>query len=580
MKKRTHFYKILVVICLFVVSCSNDNETIDPINDIYLSIPDARFETILVNSGIDTDGVVDQQMLRKDAEQVSRLNLNFVSKEEGEISDLTGIEGFKNLKQLYAIQNSLTDVDLSSNTLLDTLYLQGNSITSMDISHNSKLILANVGSNLLRSFSGLSKATQLKELNLSNNDLEEIIIDNESIETLFISDNLLKSIDVGGAVNLKNIFLKTNKITTLDLSNNTLLETLVLSDNNFESINIEKNSKLAYLYISSNRLSNLDVSYNQELIDLRVDRNESLGCIKIHAGQSIPTVVKSVYQELSTDCNEASMELPTIASIAITEISAESATSGGDITADGGSDITARGVCWSTSNTPSITDSKTTDGIGVGNFTSSITGLLPNTTYYLRAYATNSIGTSYGEEINFTTGSTIYSGDIYLKNQQEVDDFGSMGYTEVTGDLVIEPEIPTHFSNLKGLSSLTSIGGALIISKTIGLNDFSDLKNLTTVGDYIILAYNQGLTSIGMESLSLVGNYFNIIYNEDLIDLEGLTKLRSNGGAPDLTIWSNTKLKDYCGIKPLLSDFTGIFSVMSNLYNPSQQDIIDGNCSQ
>jgi len=274
------------------------------------------------------------------------------------------------------------------------------------------------------------------------------------------------------------------------------------------------------------------------------------------------------------------MELPTIASIAITEISAESATSGGDITADGGSDITARGVCWSTSNTPSITDSKTTDGIGVGNFTSSITGLLPNTTYYLRAYATNSIGTSYGEEINFTTGSTIYSGDIYLKNQQEVDDFGSMGYTEVTGDLVIEPEIPTHFSNLKGLSSLTSIGGALIISKTIGLNDFSDLKNLTTVGDYIILAYNQGLTSIGMESLSLVGNYFNIIYNEDLIDLEGLTKLRSNGGAPDLTIWSNTKLKDYCGIKPLLSDFTGIFSVMSNLYNPSQQDIIDGNCSQ
>jgi hypothetical protein len=300
--------------------------------------------------------------------------------------------------------------------------------------------------------------------------------------------------------------------------------------------------------------------------------------LKAYASNSSGT---SYGEEISFTTNEAPVELPIVTSTAISEISTTTATSGGSITSDGGSDIIARGVCWSISNLPSIADSKTSDGTGTGNFTSSLTELLSNTAYYLRAYATNNAGTSYGEEIGFTTsGNKIYSGDIYLNNQQEVDDFGSMGYTLVTGDLIIEPALPTSFSNLNGLNSLTSIGGALIISKTIGLQNLSGLKNLATVEDYIILSYNQGLTSIGLESLTSVGNYFNILFNDDLINLEGLTMLRSNGGNPDLTIWSNGKLKDFCGIKPLLSDFTGVFSVMSNLYNPTQQDIIDGNCSQ
>lgn len=299
--------------------------------------------------------------------------------------------------------------------------------------------------------------------------------------------------------------------------------------------------------------------------------------LKAYASNSVGT---SYGEEISFTTNEATVVVPVLTSTAISEISSTTATSGGYITSDGGSDIITRGVCWSTSNAPSIDDSKTDDGTGTGSFTSSLTGLLPNTTYYLKAYANNSAGTSYGEEIIFTTGNNIYSGDIYLNNQQEVDDFGIMGYTTVTGDVIIQPSIPTTFTNLKGLSSLTSIGGTLTIAKTIGLQNFSDLRNLSTIGGDIMLLYNQGLTSIGLESLTSVGNYFFINYNEDLIDLEGLTQLKSNGGKTDLSIWNNSKLKDFCGIKPLLSDFTGVFSVMSNLYNPTQQAIVEGNCSQ
>ena len=84
-------------------------------------------------------------------------------------------------------------------------------------------------------------------------------------------------------------------------------------------------------------------------------------------------------------------------------IGMSTATSGGNITSDGGSAITARGVCWSTTSNPVFTGDHTTDGSGIGTFISSITGLAANTTYHVRAYATNSGGTFYGEDLQFTT---------------------------------------------------------------------------------------------------------------------------------------------------------------------------------
>ena len=99
----------------------------------------------------------------------------------------------------------------------------------------------------------------------------------------------------------------------------------------------------------------------------------------------------------------ASAELPKVTTNDVTNIAAISATSGGNITGNGNSSITARGVCWSTTENPTINDNKTVNGSGTGSFTSEITGLEHNTTYYVRAYATNSVGTAYGEEKSFTT---------------------------------------------------------------------------------------------------------------------------------------------------------------------------------
>lgn len=108
---------------------------------------------------------------------------------------------------------------------------------------------------------------------------------------------------------------------------------------------------------------------------------------------------------------------PTVTTKSVTEVTASSAKSGGNVTSDGGEEVTVRGVCWSTSNNPTTADDKVVSGSGTGEFTCDITGLDDNTQYFVRAYAVNSEGTSYGESLPFTTEQvrtvTDNDGNVY-----------------------------------------------------------------------------------------------------------------------------------------------------------------------
>ena len=107
--------------------------------------------------------------------------------------------------------------------------------------------------------------------------------------------------------------------------------------------------------------------------------------------------------------------LPALTTTQVSAITLNSAASGGSISSDGGGAITARGVCWSTNQNPTVSDNKTADGIGTGSFTSSLNNILPSTTYYVRAYATNNAGTAYGPQVTFTTlpGVADVDGNAY-----------------------------------------------------------------------------------------------------------------------------------------------------------------------
>ena len=108
--------------------------------------------------------------------------------------------------------------------------------------------------------------------------------------------------------------------------------------------------------------------------------------------------------------------VPALTTTNISNITQTSAFSGGLITSDGGASVMAKGVCWSTINNPTINDTKTVDVDGVESYLSNIFGLVANTTYYVRAYATNNAGTGYGNELvlkTYTGTITDIEGNIY-----------------------------------------------------------------------------------------------------------------------------------------------------------------------
>ena len=125
---------------------------------------------------------------------------------------------------------------------------------------------------------------------------------------------------------------------------------------------------------------------------------------------------KGYYVKVNTNCSlRLGVEKLSITTAYNDSITQTSFVGGGYVTANGGAVVTDRGVCWSISQNPTLSNSYTTNGSGIGSFVSNLTGLTPNTEYFVRAYATNSLGTEYGQVISVTTNSTIWQcGDLLI----------------------------------------------------------------------------------------------------------------------------------------------------------------------
>jgi hypothetical protein len=191
--------------------------------------------------------------------------------------------------------------------------------------------------------------------------------------------------------------------------------------------------------------------------------------------------------ELTFTTNSLGALVPTLSTANVTSITQTTATSGGNITSDGGASITAKGVCWSTTTGPTVSDSKTSDGTGSGSFVSSITGLTSGTKYYIRSYATNGSGTAYGNELNFTTnGSVAVAPTLSTATITNISQTGAISGGNITSD---------------GGATITSRGvcWSITTSPTISDNKTSDasgsgifvstLSSLSTSTKYYVRAY-------------------------------------------------------------------------------------------
>ncbi len=153
----------------------------------------------------------------------------------------------------------------------------------------------------------------------------------------------------------------------------------------------------------------------------------------------------------------ASPNVPTVTTSSISAITGNSATGGGNVASDGGASVTTRGVCWSTSQNPTTSNSVSASGYGTGSFSCSLNGLDPMTTYYVRAYATNSSGTGYGNQISFTTihniGEAFGGGVIFY-----LDGTGLHGLIAATTDQASDNNIEWGCNGTSTGANGTAIG--------------------------------------------------------------------------------------------------------------------------
>jgi hypothetical protein len=210
----------------------------------------------------------------------------------------------------------------------------------------------------------------------------------------------------------------------------------------------------------------------------------------------------------------------TLTTSATSSVKSTTATCGGDISADGGYAITARGVCWSTSINPTIYNNKTTDGSGTGNFSSSITGLNPSTAYYVRAYATNSTGTTYGTNVSFTT--TAYTVGDPCQG-------GIIAY--ITSDRILIAASSDQSSSIVWASAGSTTGAT---ATAIGTGD----ANTST----IYSALGTGSTYAARTSIELTLNGYSDWFLPSKDELYRLHQYRADiGGFSSANEWSSSE---------------------------------------
>ncbi len=188
-------------------------------------------------------------------------------------------------------------------------------------------------------------------------------------------------------------------------------------------------------YFYTAKIISLNSSQSEAKIEYTGSENHEVSVTQLKSTKSIVTMAytsgdtlcftgfSGIYSAIITIVPTATQTItfiftsqPTVTTTAISSITTTTAVSGGNVTSDGGATVTARGICWSTSTNPIVTGNHTTDGTGIGIFPSNITGLSAGTMYYVRAYATNSGSTAYGNQVFFTTAALFvgysYQGGI------------------------------------------------------------------------------------------------------------------------------------------------------------------------
>lgn len=295
----------------------------------------------------------------------------------------------------------------------------------------------------------------------------------------------------------------------------------------------------------------------------------------IETGIDVGLPYKGIAPDLGPFESDYTVTKPNINTKPMTEVTKNSATTGGIIVGDGGSPITAKGVCWNTSPNPTIANSHTDEGAGSGEFTSNLTSLTPNTTYYVKAYATNAVGTSYGEEVSFTTLKELFVPIVTTGAISDITETTAVGGGDVTfdgnttvnargicwntsGDPTIDDNIVfsgngtgTFISNLTSLSPNTTYYVRAFATNSVG----------TSYGEQVIFTTLKHLELPVVITASITNVTKNSAVSGGTVTFDGYDNVIARGMVwdtnPDPTI-DNNKTVDGDGTGTFTSSISGL----------------------
>lgn len=255
---------------------------------------------------------------------------------------------------------------------------------------------------------------------------------------------------------------------------------------------------------------------------LKVRVNEINGSYYLLAGDStcVPKKVSlGGYGQAEVDLGVIEVEgpaLPTVKTTPLTEVTADAATLGGEVMTDGRLTVTARGICYGKDQQPTIDGLHTTDGAGLGAFTTTLKELEHNTIYYARAYATNKMGTAYGEQVKFTTElgvPIVISDSVYRITAHSAK---CKGHVESDGGYAVskkgtcwsrqpDPTVDDDCTNDgSGKGEFTSTLSNLLENTTYYVRTYATNATATVYGEQIIITTLDGLAVIKTDSISAI----------------------------------------------------------------------------
>ena len=237
------------------------------------AFPDANFRAVVIDRLNIDGGMRTGGSMVTGADQATIAAYTSLSVSNRGIADLTGIEHFTGLSNLFCDYNQLTELDVSSNTALLYLDCGGNRLSELDLSNNAALYHLNCRNNQLAELD-LSNNAALIDLDCSYNQLTELdMTNNTTLRILYCFNNQLTELDVSNNPALTDLDCSYNQLTELDVTHNAALLDLDCMDNQLAELDVSNNASLRYLYCYYNQLAELDVYSNTTLLYIDCDSN-------------------------------------------------------------------------------------------------------------------------------------------------------------------------------------------------------------------------------------------------------------------------------------------------------------------